>query len=367
MQFESPEAVMRHALALAARGVGHVEPNPPVGAVIVDDDLRLIGEGFHERYGGPHAEVGALQQAGDRARGAILFVTLEPCAHFGKTPPCAPAVVAAGIKRVVIALQDPFPNVDGRGVRILREAGIEVQMGLLEAETRRLTAPFLKLITTAMPYVHAKWAMTLDGRIATATGESKWISGLPCRAIVHQLRGRVDAVVVGIETALADDPLLTARPSGPRTATRVVFDSRGRLPLDSQLVKSANATPLLVIASDGAPAARLKALRDNGVTVMVTTTRGTSGADVVREVLAEFGRMRMTNVLVEGGGRLLGSFFDADQVDEIHIFIGPKVIGSRNARSPAAGVGTAAIAEARGFTLEHVERFGGDVYLRYVR
>ncbi len=176
MQFRSPEDVMRHALALAALGIGRVEPNPAVGAVIVDDNLQLLGQGYHQQFGGPHAEVGALAEAGEFARGATLYVTLEPCAHFGKTPPCADAVVKAGLKKVVIAMQDPFPRVNGRGLEILRGAGIAVEVGLLETEARRLTAPFRKLTETGLPYVHAKWAMTLDGRIATASGDSKWIT-----------------------------------------------------------------------------------------------------------------------------------------------------------------------------------------------
>jgi len=259
------EAVMRHALAIAARGIGRVEPNPAVGAVVVDDQLQLLGEGHHAEFGGPHAEVVALQQAGERARGATLFVTLEPCSHFGKTPPCAPAVVAAGIRKVFVAVQDPFPQVSGRGIAILKDAGIERDIGLCEVEARRLIAPCTKLTTTGLPYVHAKWAMTIDGRIATASGGSKWISGFRARALVHELRGRMDAVAVGIETALADDPLLTARPSGPRNATRIVFDSHCRLPLSSKLATSSSAIPVIVVARHDAPEDRINALSDDDV------------------------------------------------------------------------------------------------------
>src|SRR5438876_10929485 len=219
---------MRRALELAEGGRGYVEPNPLVGAVLVRDH-QLVGEGWHQRYGEAHAEVHALAAAGPAARGATLYVTLEPCCHIGKTPPCTEAVMRAGIERVVAAMVDPFPQVAGRGAALLRDAGILVEMGLGEAEARRINAPYLKLLATGRPYVHAKWAMTLDGKIATRTGDSKWISNEASRRIVHTLRGRMDAIIVGIGTVLADDPLLTARPAGQRTAVRVVLDSQGRM------------------------------------------------------------------------------------------------------------------------------------------
>ena len=213
------------SLALAEQGRGAVEPNPLVGAVVVRDGV-CVGEGWHQRYGGPHAEVFALAAAGEAARGATLYVTLEPCCHHGKTPPCTDAVLGAGIRRVVAAMQDPFPQVSGKGATILRAANVSVELGLCEAEARRLNAPYLKLVGTGLPYVHLKWAMTLDGKIATRTGESKWISCDESRRPVHVLRGRVDAVVVGIGTALADDPSLTARPPG-RVRPLVSFSIAG--------------------------------------------------------------------------------------------------------------------------------------------
>jgi len=258
---------MRRAIELARLGIGLVEPNPPVGAVIVDDELRLIGEGWHERFGGAHAEVAAIAQAGAKARGGTLFVTLEPCCHTGKTPPCTEAVIAAGLKRVVVGMSDPFPQVAGRGIRQLREAQIDVEVGLLGPEARLLAAPFCKLVETGLPYVHAKWAMTLDGRIASHSGASKWISNAASHALAHKLRGRMDAILVGIGTVLADDPLLTARPAGPRTATRIVFDGRGRLPIDSQLVRTLDQAPLLVVTGPQAPRESLARLRDKGVEV----------------------------------------------------------------------------------------------------
>ena len=248
---------MRRALAEAERGRGGVEPNPLVGAVVVHEG-RAVGVGHHARFGGPHAEVVALEAAGVAARGATLYVTLEPCCHQGKTPPCTEAVLAAGIRRVVAAMTDPFPKVAGGGFARLEAAGLEVESGLLDTEARRLNAPYLKRLATGRPYVTAKWAMTLDGKTATASGDSRWISGPRSRMLVHELRGRMDAILVGIGTALADDPQLTARPPGPRRAARVVLDSAGTAPPDSRLARTAREIPVWVAVTEraGAIAAR---------------------------------------------------------------------------------------------------------------
>src|SRR6266849_3197349 len=240
------EVWMERAIDLAEKGRGYVEPNPLVGAVIVQED-RVVGEGWHERYGEAHAEVNALAQAGESAREATLYVTLEPCCHQGKTPPCTEAIVRAGIKRVVAAMTDPFPQVAGQGSSRLEQADIAVEIGLKEKEAKRLNAPYLKLLRTGRPYVHAKWAMTLDGKIATRTGDSRWITGDAARRRTHQLRGRMDAIIVGIGTVLADDPRLTVRPPGPRVPIRIVLDSRGRLPKTANLVKTAGEVPVLVV------------------------------------------------------------------------------------------------------------------------
>src|SRR5262245_2742469 len=258
----SAESILRdgiwmcHALVLAERGRGVVEPNPLVGAVVVREDT-LIGEGWHQRYGGPHAEIHALQAAGEAARGATLYVTLEPCCHHGKTPPCTDAILRAGIARVVAAMRDPFPQVSGRGAELLRAVGVAVEMGLCEEAARRLNAPYLTLLTQQRPYVHLKWAMTLDGKIATRTGDSKWISSEASRRRVHELRGRVDGILVGSGTVLADDPLLTARPPGTRIATRIVLDSQGRTPPTCRLAATAREVPTLVVTA-GAEAAGLR-------------------------------------------------------------------------------------------------------------
>jgi diaminohydroxyphosphoribosylaminopyrimidine deaminase/5-amino-6-(5-phosphoribosylamino)uracil reductase len=347
---------MARALELAERGRGWVEPNPLVGAVVVRDG-RVVGEGWHQRYGEAHAEVNALAAAGDAARGATIYVTLEPCSHHGKTPPCTDAVLRAGVRRVVAAMTDPFPQVAGRGAALLRSAGVEVEVGAGEAEARRLNAPYLKLLATGRPYVHAKWAMTLDGKIATRTGDSKWISGEAARHRVHALRGRMDAIVVGIGTVLADDPLLTARPPGPRIPVRVVLDSLGRLPAASQLARTASETPVLVVTT-GAEAPELRAAGCEVLGVAAVGGRPDLGA-----LLDELGRRRMTNVLVEGGSEVLGNFLDAGAIDEVHVFIAPRLAGGAAARSPLGAVGVERIADASSLAEWRVELIERDVYL----
>lgn len=362
-RFESPQAVMQRALELASRGLGHVEPNPPVGAVIVDDNLQLLGEGYHQQFGGPHAEVHALAAAGESANGATIFVTLEPCAHHGKTPPCADAVIRAGLKRVVVAMQDPAPHVDGSGIERIRQAGIEVEVGLLEPEAQRLTAPFVKRITTGRPWIIAKWAMTLDGKIASHTTHSQWISNATSRQVVHQLRGRCDAVMVGIGTALADDPLLTARPPGPRTAARIVVDSRARLPITSQLVQTARETPLLVAVLDSAPDAACAALSEAGATVLRLAGDGNDHVSL-SALCDELGRREMTNILVEGGAGLLGGLHDAGLIDECQVFIAPKLVGGTSAPSPLGGRGLEQIPQSGSFAHVDVEMLEGDLFVR---
>jgi diaminohydroxyphosphoribosylaminopyrimidine deaminase/5-amino-6-(5-phosphoribosylamino)uracil reductase len=355
---------MCRALELAGRGLGSVEPNPPVGAVLVDSDLQLISEGWHERFGGPHAEVNALQRAGARSHGATLYVTLEPCSHQGKTPPCAPVVVAAGIRKVVVAMQDPAPCVNGAGIRILRDAGLEVEVGLQAAAARRLTEPFVKLTCTGIPYVHAKWAMSLDGRIATRSGDSKWISSQESRQSVHRLRGRMDAIVAGIGTVFADDPLLTARPPGPRVATRIILDSGARLPLESQLVRTTAAAPLIAAVSETAPDERCAQLSQRGVEVLRLPSAGGHRSGVsLPALLQQLGQRRMTNVLVEGGGQLSGAFSDAGLIDEYHVFIAPTLIGGVQAPGPLQGRGADRLADALALDWLEPRLVGGDLYV----
>ena len=349
-------AAMQRALELARRGEGRVEPNPQVGAVVTAADGATVGEGWHAAFGGPHAEVMALEAAGAAARGATLYVTLEPCCHHGKTPPCTAAIIASGVARVVVAAGDPFPAVSGGGIAALAAAGIVVETGLLAAEARRLTAPFRKLVETGLPWVIAKWAMSLDGRLAAGPGGDRWISSPESRALVHALRGRCDAIAVGIGTALADDPLLTARPPGPRRPLRIVLDSTARLPGSSQLVRTCREAPVLVAVGPEAAAERVAALEAAGCEVW----RGTaaSRADRLRELLAELGRRRLTNLVVEGGAAVLRTVFEADAADEIQAFVAPRVIG---------GPGEiATLPDVPATDVEEVALPGGDILYRAI-
>lgn len=351
---------MQRALALAVRGEGLVEPNPMVGCVIAQGE-EIVGEGWHGRFGGPHAEVEALQAAGSRAEGATLAVTLEPCCHFGKTPPCSKAILAAKIARVVVAQSDPFPQVAGGGLEELRAAGVEVVVGVLEEQARRLNAPYLKLLRTGRPWVLAKWAMTLDGKTATRTGSSRWVSCEESLAIVHKIRGRVDAIVVGRETARMDNPLLTARPAGPRTALRVVVDTRASLSSGSQLVETARKTPVLVAVGANATEGERRRLEQAGCEVFLCNA--SSHAERLDQLLCELGKRRMTNILVEGGGRLAGTLLDTGHIDEVHVFIAPKLVGGEAARSPVDGDGVLQMTDA--FQLDQSEWrvIGSDFYM----
>ncbi len=356
---------MGRALELAARGEGFVEPNPMVGCVIVRNG-EVVGEGWHQRFGGSHAEVEALRIAGSQARGATAYVTLEPCCHRGKTPPCTEALITAGIARVVSAQHDPFEKVNGRGLALLEAAGVQVDVGLMESEARRLNAPYLKLVTTGIPWIIAKWAMTLDGRIATRTGDSRWISSESSRAIVQKLRGRMDAIMVGRRTAEHDDPLLMARPPGPRVAARIVADSTASLASESQLVQTAKSAPVLIAVGPNAATESVARLKSLGCEVF--TCGDADRSDItpnvdIQTLLTELGRRRMTNVLVEGGGQLLGSFFDAGAIDEVHVFIAPKLIGGVGAALAIAGVGVKKIAAALQLTDQQIRQLGEDVYI----
>jgi len=351
---------MRAALAEAEKGRGWVEPNPLVGAIIMKDG-RCVGSGHHERFGGPHAEIVALQRAGELAAGATLYVSLEPCCHFGKTPPCTTAIIEAGIARVVAAMRDPFPKVDGNGLALLEAAGLAVQCGCEEETARNLNAPYLKHIATGLPYVIAKWAMTLDGKTATSTGKSRWISSESSRFRVHELRGRMDAIVVGIGTVIADDPLLTARPKGPRSATRVVLDSGAKLSLSCRLVATAREWPVLVAVTDSADPLRCAQLRERGCEVVVFP--GCGRVPVV-PLLQEFARRGLTSVLVEGGGQVLGSFFDEHQVDEVDVYVAPIIEGGDHEKIPVRGMGITAMNDAMRLGSIEMTRVGVDMRVR---
>ena len=349
------------AIELAGFAQGRTSPNPLVGAVIVKDGRR-IGEGFHEAAGEPHAERMALATCSEDPAGATMYVSLEPCAHHGRTPPCTDAIVEARIKRVVVASDDPSAKASGRGLGILRDEGIAVEVvdGEVGEAARLLNQPFRKHARTGRPLVVLKWAMTLDGRVATRTGDSKWISGEASRARAHRWRAESDAVAVGIGTALADDPLLTARIEGvARQPRRVVFDAEGRLPLDGALVRSAADAPVIVVVSRAASRTHVQCLEAAGAEVIVAS--GANESARVASALDELGAREVQSLLVEGGPHLAGAFLDGDQVDELRVFIAPVVAGGRQAKAAAEGEGVELIADAARALATEVERIDDDV------
>ncbi len=291
-----------------------------------------------------------------------MYVTLEPCSHHGKTPPCTEAVIAAGAARLVAAMGDPFDQVDGQGFRSLRAAGVEVEVGLMAARAQRLVAPYSKLVSQGRPWLIAKWAMSRDGKLAAQLGDDRWISSPESRQIVHQIRGRVDAIIVGRRTAEVDDPLLTARPPGPRIATRIVLDSRASLPLSSQLVRTARDAPVLVAAGGLAAEESANGLQEAGVEVL--RLDGLTYERRFEQLLDELGRRRMTNVLVEGGAGVLADLMRTQQVDEYHVFIAPRDISGQGPSLPFAGRGPEKIADELGLVNPEIREVGGDVYLR---
>jgi diaminohydroxyphosphoribosylaminopyrimidine deaminase/5-amino-6-(5-phosphoribosylamino)uracil reductase len=358
--------MMLRAVELAKRGQGFVEPNPMVGCVITHEG-QVVAEGWHPRFGSSHAEIVALAAAGERARGATMYVTLEPCCHQGKTPPCTEAIIAAGIARVVVAMRDPFPQVAGGGLKRLASAGLEVELGLGEAEAQRLNAPYLKRLRTGRPWMIAKWAMTLDGKTATRSGYSQWISSEASRQAGHVLRSRVDAIMIGRKTAQLDDPMLTARlkdGSPARMATRIVLDSNASLPSFSQLARTARQVPTLVVTGPEAPEKELRRLASSGCEVLPFAAP--SHYERLIQLLDELGRRQMTNVLDEGGSTILGSLFDAREIDEAHVFIAPKIFGGQKARSPVRGAGVEQVAEAVALKDPVVEQLGTDLYMHGV-
>lgn len=357
----SDAELMNLALQVALNGQGHVEPNPMVGCVIARDS-RVVAEGWHRKFGGPHAEIEALQIAGDEARGATMFVTLEPCCHQGKTPPCTRAIINAGIAKVVIAHQDPFPEVAGQGIQQLQQAGIQVDVGIGHRRARRLNAPYCKRIEQQRPWIIAKWAMTLDGKLATRTGHSQWVSSAASRKIVHQLRGRVDAVMIGSGTAKSDDPLLTARPTGPRVAARVVVDAAASLTPDCQLVRTVHQAPVIVAVGPDCPPNRRRPLADAGCQILVCP--GDDHRQRLDSLLVQLAQRQMTNVMVEGGGRLLGNLLDLQQIDEVHVFIAPKLVGGKQASSPIEGLGVEQMDQSIRLESIHVQTIDDDVYVR---
>jgi diaminohydroxyphosphoribosylaminopyrimidine deaminase/5-amino-6-(5-phosphoribosylamino)uracil reductase len=349
------ERWMRHALALARRGEGETNPNPMVGCVVVKRG-RAVGEGWHERAGGPHAEVLALLRAGAKACGATLYVNLEPCSHVGRTPPCAPRLVQAGVRRVVAAMRDPNPEVNGRGLALLRRAGVAVRVGVLGEEARRLNERFAVAVRGGRPFVLLKAATTVDGRIATAAGESKWITSPEQRREARRLRRLHDAVAVGIGTVLADDPLLLPRPAVHRPFYRIVFDSRLRLPLRSRLVRTARRAPVLAVCTR-ARAGRRRALESKGVTIVEAPGRGARVS--LKGALAALRNRGIWSLMVEGGSELLGAFLAERLFDQVALFRAPLILGGRRSLPAFGGLDARRLSQAarvrRGPENPHVE------------
>ena len=383
---------MARAMELAKRGEGFVEPNPMVGCVIVathkaDGTVEVIGEGWHRAFGQAHAEVEAIRDARSKGKstvGATVYVTLEPCCHHGKTPPCTLALLEVGVKRVVTAMRDPFGAVDGGGIAQLRDKGVEVSLGCLEAEARELNAPYLTRIEKRRPWVIAKWAMTLDGKIATRTGSSQWISSEASRQVVHRLRARSDAIMIGSRTAMTDDPLLTVRLDPPllpqRTPLRVIFDSNVTLSPSSRLAQTASEAGVLVAASRNSIESNeitqhnVMMLTDCGCKILPLD--GDSHQERMAELLRHLAERGVTNLLVEGGGTLLGLLFDLQWIDEVHAFIAPKLIGGsiagrstdgavpvlRTETLPIGGLGLEQMSDAVLLKNPVTEMIGTDIY-----
>lgn len=355
------EQYMRQAAALAQKGIGKTNPNPLVGAVIVKDG-RVIGQGYHQSYGGLHAERNALASCGESPQGASVYVTLEPCCHHGKTPPCTDALIRAGVKEVIIGSHDPNPLVAGKGAQKLRQAGIEVTEGFLKQECDRLNPVFFHYISTGMPYVALKYAMTLDGKIATKTGASKWITGEKARAHVQQLRNYYSGIMVGIGTVLQDDPQLTCRIPEGRNPVRIVCDSALRIPLDCTLCKTAAGIPTIVACGADASEGKQAELEQLGITVL--RTEGEDGKVGLQSLMKQLGERKLDSILLEGGSGLAGGALDAGIVQKVYAYIAPKIFGGR-APGPVSGQGAVLPGQGVALKLDRVQWFGEDLLLEY--
>lgn len=356
---------MAEALSLAEKGAGRTSPNPLVGAVVVDKGGALAGRGWHERAGAPHAEIAALEEAGGRAHGATLYINLEPCAHQGKTPPCAPEVVRAGISRVVAAIEDPDPRVAGRGFKILRDGGVAVECGLMALEAARLNEVFISSTLNERPFVTLKMAMSLDGRIATRTGQSRWITGEASRAFSHEFRDRVDAILVGVETLLKDDPLLTARPQGKegKPLIRIVLDSHLRTPPAARALPPDRGVATIIAALEGSAPERAEELEKMGAEVLLLGP-GPDGRVALAPLLEALGGRGVRHLLVEGGGRVHGSFLRQGLADRVMAFIAPMIIGDEAAPGAVSGEGAAELSMAPRISHVEHEQIDGDILIQ---
>lgn len=352
---------MQLALDLAASAKGKTNPNPVVGAVLVKDGV-IVGSGLHRKAGEPHAEVHAFNMAGEHAKGATLYVTLEPCSHFGKTPPCANLVVKSKVARVVVATKDPNPAVAGRGIQLIKDAGIEVEVGLLEDEAIKLNERFIHNMITNRPFVISKFAMTLDGKIATHTGHSKWITSEEARQHVHQLRNEVDSILVGIGTVLADNPTLTTRLSEGKgkNPIRIILDSQLRIPLDSNVLKTSDAKTI-IITEKNENLNKVAELENKGVLV-ISVTKDENGLNL-EEMLSALYNEGITDILVEGGGTVNGSFLRRGLINKYYVYIAPKIIGGAHSKSPILGDDIDSMELATNLEFESYHQVGQDLMI----
>jgi len=350
---------MRRAIMLAERGRGRTSPNPMVGAILVKDG-KAVGEGYHTKAGEPHAEIVAIQKAGEEAKGSTLYINLEPCTHYGRTPPCTPAVVEAGVNRVVIGMEDPNPLVKGKGVESLKNRGLDVAVGILKKECQRLNEAFSKYILKKEPFVILKVASTLDGKIATREGDSKWISGEASRRFVHRLRDQVDGVLVGIGTVLKDDPLLTTRIRGGRDPYRVILDSRLRIPKKARVL-GPDPLKVIIATTELAPRERMNDLGKKGGRVLVCDSK--EGRINLRCLLSKLGEMEMMSILVEGGSEVNGSFFDEGIIDKIILFLSPKLMGDSQAPGIFGGRGYQTLKEVISLDEMKAKKIGEDILI----
>lgn len=354
---------MLRAIELAKKGEGHTNPNPLVGAVIVKDG-RIIGEGYHERYGELHAERNAFAHCSEETCGADMYVTLEPCCHHGKQPPCTEAVIEHGIKRIFVGSSDPNPLVAGKGLKQLRDAGIEVVEGFMKEECDRLNPVFFHYISTGEPYIALKYAMTADGKTATDTGKSQWITGESARAHVHRLRNYYKGILVGIGTVLADDPMLTCRMEGGRDPVRIVLDTRLRIPEASKIMTSADQAPVVIVCWEGADKEKKSRLKALGAE-LIELHLNEDGNISVEAAVAALGKMGIDGILVEGGGTVGASFIRAGKVNRIYAYIGAKIFGGTGKHTPVRGSGIDEVKEAAGLKVSQVELFTDDVLITY--
>lgn len=360
MSMDRDEYYMNLALTLAEKGRGSVAPNPMVGAIIVKND-RVIGEGYHEKYGQPHAEVNAFDSATENAQDATIYVTLEPCSHYGKTPPCADLIIQKKVKRVVVGALDPNPLVSGRGIAKIKAAGIEVISGVLAEESRQLNEVFMKFITEKKPFVVLKTAMSLDGKIATPTGESKWISGEESREKVHQERAYLTGIMVGINTVLKDNPRLTARVPGAKNPIRIVVDSQLRIPLDMNIVHQQKEAPTIILTTKKAAPEKVSLLTERGITVLIVADH--KGRVDLREGMAKLGERNIDSILLEGGSELNYSSLEAGIVDKVQVYIAPKIIGGTTSPTPVGGKGMDSLSNAFPVERMKTKMIGEDVFI----